>query len=239
MVGSSLSLVLACHNRHDNHSTFNSEIQKIKGSEVGSRWHPLLRRPTTTIFFSSGKDREAPTKCLICNEPTKCCHYDVPSCNGCKTFFRRIMLLNRRYTCNNTGTCQEFPGISNCRACRFDRCILMGMNPRAVKFPKTADVEKMAFELTQRRLYLMQKFGNKQEIATRANPVFEETLEGRQVYSLVFVESKLKRVRESAPFPNIIYSDVTIRDLITSPHNELSNAESYFVSSNFVNFHKP
>ncbi|KAI1731313.1 zinc finger, c4 type (two domains) domain-containing protein [Ditylenchus destructor] len=84
----------------------------------------LKRSHRKTITTKLENDVTMPTKCLVCGNPTN--HYDVPSCNGCKVFFRRSLLALKRYVCQFNTICNVFGGIDRCRACRFDRCILLG-----------------------------------------------------------------------------------------------------------------
>ncbi|KAH7714091.1 zinc finger protein [Aphelenchoides avenae] len=44
--------------------------------------------------------------CAVCGDLASGFHYDVPSCNGCKTFFRRTVVAGRRFTCKKGGSCQ-------------------------------------------------------------------------------------------------------------------------------------
>uniref|UniRef100_A0A915DT27 Uncharacterized protein n=1 Tax=Ditylenchus dipsaci TaxID=166011 RepID=A0A915DT27_9BILA len=47
--------------------------------------------------------------------------------------------------------------ILECRACRFDRSILMGMNPLSIQLPKNADKDTIVAELAQRKNFLKEK----------------------------------------------------------------------------------
>lgn len=46
-----------------------------------------------------------PSNCKVCRHSATGYHYDVPSCNGCKTFFRRSILDGRKYTCLKMRKC--------------------------------------------------------------------------------------------------------------------------------------
>uniref|UniRef100_A0A0N5BXV5 Nuclear receptor domain-containing protein n=1 Tax=Strongyloides papillosus TaxID=174720 RepID=A0A0N5BXV5_STREA len=77
------------------------------------------------------RNRNSPKTCAVCSGSTKCFHYDVPSCNGCKTFFRRCILSGKQYKCRFEENCLITEG-SRCKACRFNKCIQVGMNPNGM-----------------------------------------------------------------------------------------------------------
>lgn len=45
------------------------------------------------------------TPCAVCGDLASGIHYSVASCNGCKTFFRRVVADNRIYACKYNGNC--------------------------------------------------------------------------------------------------------------------------------------
>ncbi|GMS89772.1 hypothetical protein PENTCL1PPCAC_11947, partial [Pristionchus entomophagus] len=64
-------------------------------------------------------------------------HYQVSSCHGCKSFFRRVVQHKRRLVCDQQGKCRENGGKRlRCRSCRFARCVEAGMNIRGVGIVK-------------------------------------------------------------------------------------------------------
>ncbi|PIC18819.1 hypothetical protein B9Z55_024576 [Caenorhabditis nigoni] len=77
-----------------------------------------------------------PTICAVCGDRATGYHYEVPSCNGCKTFFRRTVLSQRKYECMRGGKCfNTLPKEKrcSCRSCRFQKCVEVGMNPYAIQ----------------------------------------------------------------------------------------------------------
>ncbi|VDO61917.1 unnamed protein product [Heligmosomoides polygyrus] len=57
----------------------------------------------------------------VCEDPKGSVHFGVVSCAACSAFFRRTVSENRKYTCRQH-RCY-------CRACRLQKCLLMGMDP--------------------------------------------------------------------------------------------------------------
>ncbi|KAI1708335.1 zinc finger, c4 type (two domains) domain-containing protein [Ditylenchus destructor] len=175
------------------------------------------------------ENMDIPTKCCVCGRPTKFCHYGVPSCIGCKTFFRRSLLESKTYVCKLNRMCSRMNGINRCRACRFDRCVLVGMNPRLIQFPTSVDVAKFSDKVENRRRYLSQKYGERCPVLIgKTGPVFEETIEDKIIQSLVYVELKVKKIRESSRrlSESVIFR--SIRELLELKNeNVLAQADQY------------
>uniref|UniRef100_A0AAF5CTY0 Nuclear receptor domain-containing protein n=1 Tax=Strongyloides stercoralis TaxID=6248 RepID=A0AAF5CTY0_STRER len=72
--------------------------------------------------------------CLVCSDISTGYHYGVPSCNGCKTFFRRTIMKKQTFVCHYTGNCPVDKSIRcACRHCRFEKCLSVGMNRNAIQ----------------------------------------------------------------------------------------------------------
>ncbi|KAI1718168.1 zinc finger, c4 type (two domains) domain-containing protein [Ditylenchus destructor] len=182
------------------------------------------------IVVKSDEATKMPTKCLICGYPTNCCHYDVASCNGCKTFFRRSLLASKQYTCKFNGMCNvEVLGISRCRACRFDRCILVGMNPKAMNLPSSSDAQKFSEYVSSRRRHLTEKFADSSPVLIgKLGPIFEETMEDKIIKSLLYVEERVRKIRESSHRPSEDVICRSIRELLEpNQQNILACADQY------------
>lgn len=50
-------------------------------------------------------------KCAVCGDKPTGYHYDVLSCNGCKTFFRRTLITKRKFVCARDGKCEFTKGL--------------------------------------------------------------------------------------------------------------------------------
>lgn len=66
--------------------------------------------------------------CLVCGDVASGFHYGVASCEACKAFFKRTIQGNIEYTCPANNECEiNKRRRKACQACRFQKCLLMGM----------------------------------------------------------------------------------------------------------------
>uniref|UniRef100_A0A7E4VRT8 Nuclear receptor domain-containing protein n=1 Tax=Panagrellus redivivus TaxID=6233 RepID=A0A7E4VRT8_PANRE len=73
-------------------------------------------------------------ECLICGGPARGTHLGVRACNSCASFFRRTVLLQKKYSCKKTVKCNiDLVRYVKCPACRFQKCLELGMNWRALQ----------------------------------------------------------------------------------------------------------
>ncbi|KAI1698034.1 zinc finger, c4 type (two domains) domain-containing protein [Ditylenchus destructor] len=217
---SSKALATSVDSLGSTETLFDSEYLTFTSSELQNG----QLQPT-----NSARHKDMPGKCVVCDHPTKCCHYDVPSCHGCKTFFRRSLLASKTFSCNLNGMCSRMDGLDRCRACRYDRCVLAGMNPRLMQFPASVDVAKLSDKLSHRRRYLLQKYGERCPVLIgKTGPVFEETIEDKIIQSLAYVELKVRKIRESSRWLSDSVIFRSIRELLESNHgNVLAQADQY------------
>ncbi|KAL7072927.1 hypothetical protein ACQ4LE_007782 [Meloidogyne hapla] len=166
---------------------------------------------------------ERPTDCVVCSRPAKCCHFDVPSCLGCRSFFRRSVLGQRTYVCKNIGNCQIEKG-ELCRSCRFDRCLLGGMDFRTIqKFPDGVEVDKISAMLTERKHQLSKKDSSHQiDINSGQNNIImqrniltgSERHEFELLQILLYSDDNLLHIRHSETDISTIYYDKSIYDIL-------------------------
>ncbi|PIC24630.1 hypothetical protein B9Z55_017887 [Caenorhabditis nigoni] len=99
---------------------------------IDSDYLPLdLATPITSTSLAVAKHTE---KCTVCGKPAFCYNYGVLTCNACKMFFRRVEVDQITYTCKYWNKCYEghafvdaLAGSPRCRACRYQRCVDVGM----------------------------------------------------------------------------------------------------------------
>uniref|UniRef100_A0A0N4ZWQ4 Nuclear receptor domain-containing protein n=1 Tax=Parastrongyloides trichosuri TaxID=131310 RepID=A0A0N4ZWQ4_PARTI len=89
----------------------------------------LLKQETSPNSESQNEEL-----CLVCSDISTGYHYGVPSCNGCKTFFRRTIMKKQQFVCHYTGNCPVDKSIRcACRHCRFEKCLSVGMDRNAIQ----------------------------------------------------------------------------------------------------------
>ncbi|KAI1702350.1 ligand-binding domain of nuclear hormone receptor domain-containing protein [Ditylenchus destructor] len=176
------------------------------------------------------RDMEMPRNCLVCGQHTNSRHYDVPSCNGCKSFFNRSLVASKTYACKLNGMCTRMHGklvIGNITMTQG--VVLFRMNLRAIKFSASVDVAKLSEKVANRRRYLSQKYGERCPVLIgKTGLVFEETIEDKIIQSLVYVELKIRKIRESSRWLSDFVMFRSIRELLESTHeNVLAHANQY------------
>ena len=112
----------------------SQDINSISGyenSRVDSNQQPAL--PS----WSSIQNSNSPPKsalssdlqvCRVCNDNASGMHFGVMSCEACKSFFRRSIRAEAKYTCRGNKCCEIDMNTRNkCQHCRMQRCIDVGM----------------------------------------------------------------------------------------------------------------
>ncbi|KAI1693645.1 ligand-binding domain of nuclear hormone receptor domain-containing protein [Ditylenchus destructor] len=144
------------------------------------------------------------TKCLVCGYPTNCCHYDALSCSGCKLFFRRSLLASKTLTCNLNEMCSKMNVWTDFSATFYksmEKDVLLSLG------------RGFAYAQSYNRL-------------SYTGPVFEETIEDKIIQSLIDVELKVRKIRESTRWPSKSVIFRSIRELLEpNRENELSHAD--------------
>ena len=129
---------------------------------------------------------------------------DVPTCSGCKTFFRRTVISDKHEICYDGGHCDILGG-SRCRACRFDRCILYGMNPSGLKLPENLPLGTVVGKMNRRKreplatgyYQSVEDSSYGLSVVSKRNPTFQLVYEHRDIDFLLFLEKKMVKLRES------------------------------------------
>nr|XP_023017081.1 nuclear receptor subfamily 2 group E member 1-like [Leptinotarsa decemlineata] len=74
------------------------------------------------------------SSCKVCGDKASGKHYGVPSCDGCRGFFKRSIRRNLEYICKENGHCiVDVTRRNQCQACRFKKCLQVNMKRDAVQ----------------------------------------------------------------------------------------------------------
>lgn len=78
--------------------------------------------------------REIP-ECSICGHPSSGKHYGTVACEGCKGFFRRVVMKGSSYKCKKNEACNIDQTLRRrcCKACRYTKCLEAGMKPESCR----------------------------------------------------------------------------------------------------------
>ncbi|CAB03504.1 Nuclear Hormone Receptor family [Caenorhabditis elegans] len=85
--------------------------------------------------MTSSEPSETPQKrCLVCGGTPNGSRYGALACLGCIVFFRRAISNANVKNCDNNSNCKiGFETKNCCRSCRLQKCLQVGMNPKAIQ----------------------------------------------------------------------------------------------------------
>ncbi|XP_065200398.1 nuclear hormone receptor FTZ-F1 beta isoform X2 [Planococcus citri] len=92
------------------------------------------------LSTSSGISRQQliNSPCPICGDKISGFHYGIFSCESCKGFFKRTVQNHKNYVCLRGSSCLvTIATRKKCPACRFDKCLNMGMKLEAIRVDRT------------------------------------------------------------------------------------------------------
>ncbi|XP_028967272.1 nuclear hormone receptor FTZ-F1 beta [Galendromus occidentalis] len=96
--------------------------------------------PTALFNAAGGFSRQQLLSgpCPICGDRISGFHYGIFSCESCKGFFKRTVQNKKHYVCLRGGNCAvQVATRKKCPACRFDKCLKMGMKLEAIREDRT------------------------------------------------------------------------------------------------------
>ncbi|XP_044595015.1 nuclear hormone receptor FTZ-F1 beta isoform X1 [Cotesia glomerata] len=129
--GSPLHLASSAH--HSNYSNI---------SELGSETHSEVEQEDCKIPSApagiSTRQQLINSPCPICGDKISGFHYGIFSCESCKGFFKRTVQNRKNYVCLRGAGCPVTVATrKKCPACRFDKCLNMGMKLEAIREDRT------------------------------------------------------------------------------------------------------
>nr|CAD2168905.1 unnamed protein product [Meloidogyne enterolobii] len=183
---------------------------------------------------------EEDTRCAVCSDQAQGLHFGVMVCRACAAFFRRSTIAKRVYQCRYSGNCQiNFREVRcSCRACRFARCISLGMDPNAVQKhrdqlgPRKIPTEKGKNNSTN-------KIIKKQQIKNEENNNFttnSSLLTPINIMNAMQLQLNNKLIEEkSCSTNNFLHLEENGRSY-TLLNGQLNNDNSYLIENNKNSF---
>lgn len=112
------------------------ENAPLEHNIIGSaRWNNAGEMYGRSMVEGEESSKEGIRKlCLVCGDVASGLHYGVASCEACKAFFKRTIQGSIEYSCPASGSCEITRSRRKaCQACRFQKCLLMGMMREGVR----------------------------------------------------------------------------------------------------------
>ncbi|GMT34930.1 hypothetical protein PFISCL1PPCAC_26227, partial [Pristionchus fissidentatus] len=141
-----------------------------------------------------------PEDCAVCGDTATGYHYEVPSCNGCKTFFRRTILAQRKFVCKKGNDCfRTLPKEKRCqcRACRFSKCVEVGMNPLAIVTNQDCSQNQMFMTVLSKRKPIKEEIIEINEPKILKHVMTRESTIDKLIEGLLYLEIKHEQLRKS------------------------------------------
>lgn len=139
-------------NDTNSRSTIDEEsfVPKRKTRRVRS----LIKTSTEKILSDKNTRRHSTTsltdkrpfpfgQCRVCMDKATGAHYGVPTCEGCKGFFKRSILRKEKYRCYFGDRCiVNTDNRNRCKSCRFQKCLKEGMSVEGVRMGRIPKLVK-------------------------------------------------------------------------------------------------
>ncbi|CAD6189001.1 unnamed protein product [Caenorhabditis auriculariae] len=106
----------------------NFEIRQLFGLNT-------INGSVCNLFRSTRMPKEDMNEliCAICSHTSDGFHFGATACRACAAFFRRTVADGRVYSCRGLSTCNvQWGDRCMCKACRYQKCLDMGMRKTAV-----------------------------------------------------------------------------------------------------------
>ena len=122
-------------------SSTSTHHYSTPASEISSEGHPEdpedCKIPSAPSGIST-RQQLINSPCPICGDKISGFHYGIFSCESCKGFFKRTVQNRKNYVCLRGAGCPVTVATrKKCPACRFDKCLNMGMKLEAIREDRT------------------------------------------------------------------------------------------------------
>ncbi|KAK6195902.1 hypothetical protein SNE40_001233 [Patella caerulea] len=106
-------------------------LQEVQQAALSSESH------TSKSSHSDGPEPIG-NPCPICGDKISGYHYGIYTCESCKGFFKRTVQNKKTFVCHRNSDCEvNIYNRKKCPACRFVRCLEMGMRLAAIRRDRT------------------------------------------------------------------------------------------------------
>uniref|UniRef100_A0A914MUU8 Nuclear receptor n=1 Tax=Meloidogyne incognita TaxID=6306 RepID=A0A914MUU8_MELIC len=236
--------ILEKGNINRTNNEFFVDKQKYNDNEEGTRGinEGLSKSENPSVPKNVKKKRAFPTNCTVCGHiASGYVFYNAMCCDGCKHFFRRCISNKNMFKCNNNGDCDVSKGSLKCKSCRFDKCILAGMNVMTLRGNNAEAFMETHTHIKNRLKYLiLQGKAVKEHIEKNAfeeihsNSVGEAPITIGQdtqiIEFLLLVDKKARQIRNSrvnVPDWHYGYPCNSLEILLTRTENLLATSQEY------------
>lgn len=161
----------------------------ILQQQQGEGWAEVGPMETTPKARKKGQPREMnlTAQCLICNGPAAAHqHYGAVCCYSCRAFFRRG--ITRSYVCVRGDDLCQVNSITrtNCKRCRYARCLAVGMKPELVDATlKRKQEERRRQEMVELQQEMGIQVSNQQQHRPQPRNGVQQLLQAQQVLAAV------------------------------------------------------
>ncbi|KAI3412158.1 hypothetical protein GPALN_002199 [Globodera pallida] len=142
---------------------------------------------------------EAERRCAVCKNFCISTYYGVLCCSSCKQFFRRTIINKRHWKCNSNGQCIVVEPQSKicCKACRFDKCLAVGMNWEAIQVLNKSDLANDFFAKLVERQKQLRIMDNDKTMQTLGMTIVNSDLtDNKLIKTWLNIEKRQKQIFE-------------------------------------------
>ncbi|XP_076442562.1 uncharacterized protein LOC143281294 [Babylonia areolata] len=126
----------------------------IKSSRIRCQYCRFQRCLAAGMYRKEKPEAVVPEEgqvlCKVCNDIANGVHFGVTTCEGCKKFFRRGLKEYPAYVCKANRKCTINPRMrNNCRYCRYQKCMDVGMSREAIKMGRPRKKDSSSWRSTK------------------------------------------------------------------------------------------
>ncbi|XP_067937169.1 peroxisome proliferator-activated receptor delta-like isoform X2 [Watersipora subatra] len=151
--------------------------------------------------------------CKVCQSPSSGFHFGVLTCEGCKGFFRRLLLgglsKTKALLCTANWSCDvTAQSRSQCRACRYQKCLAVGMSKNAARIGRQPNSVRYA-RIVENRLIK----GEEAELSSQSSSDITSRLQGKSTLMKRFSTSSSQLSVDSQDSAESLQSPADVSEL--------------------------